>query len=115
MKFLIDVCAGKSVGELLKSGGYDVIFVRDRNPKMGDKAILAWAFNERRILITIDKDFGFYIFHEEQPYHSIVRLPNVPREKRLILIAKVLESHSDDLEAGAIVTVTFNRIRIRRL
>jgi len=115
MKFLIDVCAGKSLGEVLISKGHDVSFVRDRNPKMGDEDILAWAFNERRILITIDKDFGFYIFHEEQPHYGIVRLPNVPREKRLRLIAKVLESHSNDLEAGAIVTVTLNRIRVRRM
>lgn len=115
MNFLIDVCAGKSIGELLKSEGHDVSFVRDRNPKMGDEDILAWAFKEKRILITIDKDFGFYIFHEQQPHHGIVRLPNVPREKRLRLIAKVLESHSDDLEAGAIVTVTLNRIRVRRM
>lgn len=115
MKFLIDVCAGKSIGDMLISEGHDVSFVRDRNPKLGDEEILAWAFEERRILITIDKDFGFYIFHEEQPHYGIVRLPNVPRDERLRLTAKVLELHANDLEDAAIVTVTLSRIRVRRM
>ena len=115
MKFLVDVCAGNSIGQLLKSEGNDVSFVRDNNPRMGDEDILAWAFKERRVLITIDKDFGFYIFHEEQPHHGIIRLPNVPKMKRLRLIEEVINSHSDDLENGAIITVSLNRIRVRRM
>ena len=61
MKFLVDVCAGRAIGQWLKELGHDIIFVRDYNPRMGDEEILKWANNEGRILITIDKDFGYYI------------------------------------------------------
>ena len=41
MKFLIDVCAGYSLAEWLRSRGYDVVEVRERNCKMSDEEILA--------------------------------------------------------------------------
>ena len=47
MKFLIDVCTGKSIGDFLKSKEHDVSFVRDRNPKMDDEDILAWALKKK--------------------------------------------------------------------
>jgi len=53
MKFLIDVCAGRSLAEWLRSRGYDVVEVRERNCRMSDDEILAWAAKENRILITI--------------------------------------------------------------
>lgn len=114
MKFLIDVCAGKSVGDWLKSRGDDVIFVRDVDPRMADEKILKWANDDARILITVDKDFGYHIFYEGQSHKGVVRLPNVPREKRIELIKKVIELHSEDLMAGAVVKVTLNKIKIRR-
>ncbi len=115
MKFLINVCAGKSVGEWLRNRGYDVILVRDVDPRMDDEAILKWANDDGRILIKVDKDFGYYIFYEGQLQRGVVRLPNVPREKRIELIKKVIELHSEDLKAGAVVKVTINKIKIRKI
>jgi predicted nuclease of predicted toxin-antitoxin system len=114
MKFLIDVCAGKSVGEWLRTRGYDVIFVRDVDPRMDDKEILKWANDDGRILITVDKDFGYYIFYEGQLHRGVVRLPNVAREKRVELIKKVIELHNEDLKAGAVIKITLNKIKIRK-
>jgi len=48
MKFLIDVCTGRSLAEWLRSKGYDVVEVRERNCKMSDEEILAWAAKENR-------------------------------------------------------------------
>jgi len=41
MKFLIDVCAGYSLAEWLRSRGYDVVEVRERNCRKSDDEILA--------------------------------------------------------------------------
>lgn len=42
MKFLVDVCAGHSIAEWLRSQGYDdVLEVRERDCRMSDEEILA--------------------------------------------------------------------------
>ena len=38
--------------------GHDVVSVRDRNPGAADDALLALAYEEERVLVTEDKDFG---------------------------------------------------------
>lgn len=43
--------------EELRRNGHDVIWVRTANPGLGDRAILAWAQDEQRLLVTLDKDF----------------------------------------------------------
>ena len=113
MKFLVDVCAGEKLREWLLAGGHDVAFVGDRDPRMEDEVVLSWAYEETRILVTIDKDFGQFIFEHGKFHHGIIRLPNVPSEKRKILVKEVLERHSSDLEVGAIITVKPGRIRVR--
>jgi hypothetical protein len=52
MKFLIDVCAGSGVGMWLLQEGHDVLFVRDRNPRMEDEDILTWAHLEKGAMMT---------------------------------------------------------------
>jgi predicted nuclease of predicted toxin-antitoxin system len=115
MKFLIDVCAGRMLGEWLISIGHNVLFVTDKDSKMGDEDILDWANNEDRILITLDKDFGYHIFFVGLKHKGIIRLPNVPREVRIKLMKNILKKYSKDLENNAIITVAENRIRIRRI
>ncbi len=61
MKFLIDVGVGEKVEEILKSKGYDAKSVLDADP-MSDLAILQLASTEKRIVITMDKDFGELVF-----------------------------------------------------
>lgn len=114
MKFLIDVCAGKSIGEWLGIQGYDVVFVRDFDPRMEDEKVLKWANEDGRILATNDKDFGYYIFSEGRLHSGIVRLPSVSATKRIELMKKVIESHSVDLRAGAVIKVTLSKIKIRK-
>ena len=114
MRFIIDVCVGRILGEWLISNGHNVVYVRDKDPRMADVKILEWAYNENRILITLDKDFGYHIFFDNKKHKGIVRLPNVPREDRIRLMKKILEKHSNDLENKAIITITKNRIRITR-
>jgi Domain of unknown function (DUF5615) len=43
MKLLIDVSAGRAIGETLAAMGHDVAGVWDRDPRMPDTDVLAWA------------------------------------------------------------------------
>jgi len=79
MKFLIDVCAGHGLAEWLRSQEHDVLEVRDRDRKMEDSAILAWAECEGRVLVTMDKDFSELVALQAKTHAGIIRLENLPR------------------------------------
>ena len=114
MKFLVDRCAGRRLADWLRIQGYDVVESRERGPDPGDRILLEWAATEGRILITIDTDFGEFLFVEGVRRCGLVRLPDVPAEKRIELMAQVLERYLQELEAAAIITVRGGKIRISK-
>jgi predicted nuclease of predicted toxin-antitoxin system len=111
VKFLVDRCAGRRVADWLREQGHDVVESRERGSDPCDQVILSWASSEDRILVTMDKDYGEFIFRQGSSHRGLVRLPEVPADKRIELIAQVLKSHSQDLKRGSIVTVRGDRIR----
>ena len=114
MKFLLDVCVGRSVYQWLTNQGYDAVSVAERDPKLSDPDILEWAFREKRILITLDKDFQKLAFTVGKPHSGIIRLPNVQRTRRIELVRIVIERHAEDLLKDAVVTVKPGKIRVTR-
>ena len=58
MKVLLDTCVYGGGVEILEAAGYDVIWAGSWPRDPGDEEILRRAYNEGRILITLDKDFG---------------------------------------------------------
>lgn len=112
MKFLVDRCAGVRLARWLREQGHDVAESRERGADPGDRALLQLAADERRVLITIDTDFGQLVFAEDIPHCGLVRLPDVPAERRIALVADLLARHAADLEKHAIVTVRAGRVRI---
>lgn len=64
MKFLIDRCAGHRLAEWLRQQGHDVLELRERGPDPGDRTLLEWAAADERVLVTMDKDFGEFLFVE---------------------------------------------------
>lgn len=61
--------------EWLRQQGHDVVESRERGPDPGDRILLAWAASEQRIILTIDKDFGEFIFRDDAPLR-VSRLPS---------------------------------------
>mgnify|MGYP001563587020 CR=1 FL=1 len=114
MRFLIDRCAGRRIADWLRDRGHDVVESRERGTDPGDRILLEWAALERRILMTMDKDFGQLIFIEKAPHCGLVRLPDVPAARRIDLMQRLLRDHAQELADGAILTVRGERIRISR-
>lgn len=112
MKFLIDRCAGSRLAEWLRQQGHDVVESREKGPDPGDRILLDWATSEGRILVTMDKDFGEFIFREKSEHCGLVRLPDVPAEKRIMLMENILKDHGRELSEKRIITVRGGRIRI---
>ena len=90
-----------------------MVEVSGLGPDPGDKAIIEMAAREGRILVTIDTDFGRLV-HGGTAHAGLIRLPDVPAEPRIHLLAEVLRSHANDVAAGAVLTVKSGRIRISK-
>ena len=114
MRFLIDRCAGKRLADWLREQGHGVSESRERGPDPGDRTLLEGAASERRILVTMDKDFGQIVFVDRVSHCGLVRLPGVPATKRIALVQKLLQDHAQELADGAILTVRGERVRIAR-
>ncbi|MBL8669884.1 MAG: DUF5615 family PIN-like protein [Alphaproteobacteria bacterium] len=83
-------------------------------PDPGDRALLAIAAEQQRILVTIDKDLGRFVFSERTAHAGIIRLPDLPALDRIALMDALLAGpHAGDL-AGNVVTVEIGRARIAR-
>lgn len=114
MRFLIDRCAGSRLAVWLRQQGHDVVEARKIGPDPGDRALLEMAAKERRILITIDQDFGEFIFSENAQHAGLIRLPDVPAEKRIALVESILSSRTAEILEQSVVTVRGGRVRISR-
>jgi predicted nuclease of predicted toxin-antitoxin system len=114
MKFLTDVNASGAMARWLIRRNHDVLKVSEKNPRMTDDEILNWALSENRVIVTTDKDFEEMIWRQGKSHCGVLRLENLPRRERLELIHDVLDRHSDDLEAGAIVIASSTKFRVRK-
>ena len=90
MKFLVDRCAGRSLADCLRSEGYDSVYAVSLGPDPGDRALLQRAVSEKRVLVTIDSDFGRLVYKGGEVHCGIVRLPDVRRDRRIELMKKGL-------------------------
>jgi len=114
VRFLIDRCAGRRVVDWLRREGPDVVESRERGPDPGDRVLLEWAATEARILVTMDKDFGDLIFTKGAAHTGMIRLPDVPVARRILLISQVIGDMSAEDLALSIVTISENRIRVSK-
>lgn len=113
MKLLLDTCIWGGTVKTLNECGYDVIWSGDWQVDPGDNEILAYADQQQRILITLDKDLGELAIVYAKPHYGIVRLVGIAAKQQSTYCLKVLRKYADELESGAIITVTQERVRIR--
>lgn len=76
-------------------------------------AVLAYAHEQRRVLLTLDKDFGELAILKGAPHASILRLSDLRLSEHAPATLAVLDRHGTELEQGALITVTPSRRRIR--
>jgi predicted nuclease of predicted toxin-antitoxin system len=71
------------------------------------------AFDEERVLITLDKDFGELAVVYGRPHRGIIRLVGLPSRQHGTYCVALLERYAEELARGAIITATAERVRIR--
>ncbi len=89
MRFIVDENAGPSIARWLREQGHDVFSVYDSARGLSDEAVIRIAFEENRILITSDKDFGEKVYRERWPHHGVILLRL--RDERLAMKRETLE------------------------
>ena len=80
MKVLLDACVWGKARDGLVSAGHDVVHAGDWAEDPGDEEILAGAFREDRVLITLDKDFGELAIVTVERGRTRVRAPGAGNE-----------------------------------
>ena len=114
MKFLLDACAAsRALQSALTELGHDVLSARNEHAGATDEALLALAYEERRVLVTEDKDFGELVFMRRLPHPCIVRLVELRVKEKVEAMRDLIEHHGDAMHDSAIIVVTRTRVRIR--
>ena len=114
MKLLLDACVSRDAALELRSHGHDVIWVEDWDEDPGDNEILRVAQEERRILVTLDKDFGELAVKEGVAHRGIIRLRRLGARSQASACLAALKTHGSDLQSRpAIIVVEPGRVRVR--
>lgn len=113
MKVLLDTCVWGGAAEQLILAGHDVRWIGGLDKDPGDEAIMRTAYEEDRVLVTLDKDFGELAVVYGKPHSGIIRLAGLAARQQGVYCATVLEQFEHELARGAILTVTLDRVRIR--
>lgn len=114
VKFLVDVGVGKKVERWLANQGYDVTSVRDINPYLPDKEILKMAVSEKRMVVTMDKDFGELIYNSGL-FHGgvlLLRLDDAKSDDKVKIVENILTKYADKLP-NKFCVYKDGRLRIR--
>ena len=113
MRLMLDTCVWGGALADLTAAGHDTIWTGDWETDPGDRAILKSAYEQDRILVTLDKDFGERAIVYGEPHCGIIRLVNIPARQQGLYCLQVLRKYAEDLDRKAIVTVEKNRVRVR--
>ena len=119
MRLLVDENLSPRVARLLREAGHDAAHVIELGlGNTDDPLILTAAADDARTIVTADTDFGALLAARGTSSPSVVMLrssDHLTPDEQAQLIATVLARVGDDLEDGAIASVTPGRIRLRTL
>lgn len=113
MRLLLDSCVWGGARAELAGLGHDVEWTGAWERDPGDDEILQAAVRERRVLVTLDKDFGELAVVRGAQHCGIVRLVDIAAREQGPFCAWLLARYETDLQQGALVTADARRVRIR--
>lgn len=112
-KLLLDENIGLKVYYELKKKGYHVQSVILKHRGIPDEEVIKLASEEHKIIVTMDKDFGYLAQSYKPPGVIILRLKNPNIYNRIKLILKIL--NLKEKLYGYIIIASETRMRKRPL
>lgn len=112
MRLLVDTCVSPRVVEALRAAGHEAEWVGNWPGSPADEDVLAHAYAQGQVIVTLDKDFGTLAVALGRPHRGIVRIAGWPLSRHAAVVLAVLQQYRPELEAGAVVTASPSRTRI---
>ena len=118
MKFLCNMGISPKTVAFLRSQGHDAKrLLEEKLERLADSDILDKARAEQSIILTNDLDFGQLLAASRAELPSVVvfRLDDMSAANVNRYLLRIIEEYSQDLAAGAVLSVDERVIRVRRL
>ncbi len=116
MKFIADECCDTGLIALLRLDGHDVLYILEKKAGIEDSEVFQDAYNEGRILLTEDKDFGELAYRLRKPAKGIILMRIAVKERQLKWprLKKLIDNYADRLP-GHFVVIDAKKFRFRPL
>jgi predicted nuclease of predicted toxin-antitoxin system len=116
MRFLADENCDLTVVRALRAAGHDVLCISQITPRAEDSEVIKLADDEKRILLTEDKDFGQLVHSHGQKTLGVIflRFPTSARRQISRAVINLVKQQGEKL-AGCFITVQPGRIRISHI
>ena len=116
IRFLADESCDFTVVKALRASGYDVVSVAESFASASDLQVLKISVEEKRLLLTEDKNFGEWIFahREEMSGVLLIRFPANIRSDLGQAVSVLVAKHGSDL-VKSFTVLEPGRARIRKI
>lgn len=116
MRWLADECVDAALIGRLRQAGHDVIYIAEIDPGVTDRQLIVRANQERRLLLTDDKDFGELVVRWRRPLPGLVllRLDVMDSDRKWSRLNAAIERYSDGL-FGRYTIIEDARLRSRAI
>ena len=116
LRFLADESCDFAAVRALRSEGHDVVSVGEISKGADDEHVMALALDQKRVLLTEDKDFGQLAFAAGNKSLGVVliRFPAHARSSLGVQMVKLVRNHADQLPSSFVVLQP-DRLRLSTL
>ena len=105
MRFLANENIPLAALQHLRNKGFNISSVSELSPGASDEAVIQIASNERRILITFDKDFSEFVFRKGRKSSGIILLRFSPQTSEFVSKQLLALLQRKDLDFDGYITV----------
>jgi predicted nuclease of predicted toxin-antitoxin system len=99
LRFLVDVNVGLAVADSLRHSGHDEVFVGELDWSMPGVELLSLANREKRIIITMDTDFGELVYRSGLPHAGVLlfRASGATRDEKVQIIQEIIDRYGQQI------------------
>jgi predicted nuclease of predicted toxin-antitoxin system len=105
LRFLADESCDFGVVRALRADGYDVLALTEITTYSVDSDVIALASQEKRVLLTEDKDFGQLVFASQADSAGVIliRYPGNARKSLQDAVVKLVHEQGDEIRTAFVV------------